>query len=140
MLPNAKDDGFGNMTIGYGHKVDPKNEPELVHGSITREKAEKLFQRDLRKAEAAVARHVTVPQTQRQRDAVASLIFNIGAERFNRSKLKEAINNNAGKAAITKEWSEFRLARDQKTGLLKPSEGLKERRKLEINRYFNPGP
>lgn len=133
------EDGAKYPTIDYGHKIDPKKEPELMGATITREKANELFRRDLGTTEADVARLVKVPLTTRKRDALVSLVYNIGGSRFAGSALRKAINGNAGQAAISKEWAEFRLARDAKTRKLIPLPGLEDRRKAEIVLFFSGG-
>lgn len=73
----AYDDGAGNLTIGYGHKIVSD-----IPNKITREQAEELFRSDLAIAEAAVNRSVRVPLTSAQFDALVSLVFNWGGGEF----------------------------------------------------------
>lgn len=71
---NAKDDGFGNITVGYGH-----TEKGLSPGtSITDDQADTMLSADLRKSSEDVDRLVKVPLTPGQRTALVSLQFNTG--------------------------------------------------------------
>jgi len=83
----AYDDGAGNLTIGYGHKIVSD-----LPNKITREQAEELFESDLAIAEAAVNRSVRVPLTSSQFDALVSLVFNWGSGNFSQSELLRRLN------------------------------------------------
>lgn len=79
----------GRRTIGYGHTIDKKEE---FKGGLTHSMAESLLKQDVSRAEAAIARLVTVPLTQRQWDALVSLIYNIGTQAFEKSSLLMLLN------------------------------------------------
>src|SRR4028119_1870405 len=64
----------GVWTIGYGHTLSAA--PGM---SIDESKAEALLKEDLRKAEEAVDRLVTVPINDNQFSALVSFVFNIGS-------------------------------------------------------------
>lgn len=74
-------------TIGYGHTKTAK--PGM---KITQVKAEELLRGDISWVEAAIEKNVKVPLTQNQYDALASLIYNIGAGAFARSTLLKKLN------------------------------------------------
>ncbi len=74
-------------TIGYGHTKTAK--PGM---KITAAKAEELLCGDLAWVEASIAKNVKVPLTQNQYDALASLIYNIGATAFAKSTLLKMLN------------------------------------------------
>lgn len=72
------DDGFGNLTIGYGHLVT--DEDNLTMGqTISESEAEAFFRSDIARTEGYVN---TLPKisriTQNQFDAISSFIFNSG--------------------------------------------------------------
>lgn len=74
------DDGYGNLTVGYGHKVLP--EDDLVEGQeISDERIDDFFTSDIAKVEKYVN---TLPKisklSQNQFDAISSLVFNVGQE------------------------------------------------------------
>lgn len=75
-------------TIGYGH-YGPDVKPGQV---ISRTTALKLLREDLRWAELAVDRRVTVPLTQGQFDALVSFVFNVGEGAFASSTLLRRVN------------------------------------------------
>lgn len=74
-------------TIGYGHTSTAKK--GMV---ITEEQAEALLRKDIAWVEEAINTKVVVPLTQNQYDALASLIYNIGAGAFSKSTLLKMLN------------------------------------------------
>ena len=81
----------GYPTIGYGHVVRAQ-EKERFAGGITEPEAATLLQTDMRAAERAVLRLISVPLTEGQFDALASFTFNLGAGALQRSTLRRKIN------------------------------------------------
>jgi len=81
----------GKWTIGYGHLIKP-SESYLLSGQITPQKADALLRADLKGAENAVNKWVTVPLSKNQRDSLVSLVFNIGEGNFNSSTMLRLIN------------------------------------------------
>lgn len=77
----------GYWTIGFGHLVS-ENEAAVV----TVEEAESLLREDVRLAERAVARLVTVPLSSNQFSALVSFTFNLGAGALQRSTLRAMLN------------------------------------------------
>ncbi|WP_277408883.1 lysozyme [Lacrimispora xylanisolvens] len=88
------DDGFGFLTVGYGHKVVATD--NLKEGDIiTASRATTLFNADILTVETGINKHPKVSKfTQAQYDAVASLTFNAGTEYITNSKndLYKALN------------------------------------------------
>lgn len=135
-LNKAKDDGYGFLTIGVGHKL---THSELMSGKITiandsqemwreglsNEQIDILLRRDVRWATNTVQFWVEVPLTQGQFDALVSLTFNIGAEAFRRSTLLKLLNqgNYAEVPNQMRRWN-------RSAGAV--SHGLKKRREAEI--------
>lgn len=83
----AYKDAVGVYTIGYGHTKGVK-----AGDVITKEKAEIYLREDLKDAENAVNKYVTVPLTQNQFDALVSFTFNLGAGNLKRSTLLKLLN------------------------------------------------
>ena len=73
------------LTIGWGHTG-----PDVFIGQqISLAQAELLFQKDvLQKAEIWVNRFITVPITQKQRDALISFTFNAGSGSLQNSDIR----------------------------------------------------
>lgn len=94
--------GGDPWTIGYGHTHGVKQGDE-----ITAEQAEDFLLEDLGWVEDCLARVVRVPLAQAQFDALASLIFNIGAPGFERSTLLRKLNagDYAGAAEEFGRWN-----------------------------------
>ena len=63
-----------------------------VGDEITLAEANKLLDGDLKRVEDAVNRLVASPIDQNQFDALVSFVFNIGEERFKKSKLLKELN------------------------------------------------
>ena len=95
-LHKVKEDGIvrayrcpaGKWTIGYGHCKGVKSG---MLASV--EECESLLQDDLNDAGSALKRHVHVPLSQEQYDALASFVFNIGGGKpFQNSTLLKKLN------------------------------------------------
>lgn len=77
----------GVWTIGYGHTF------AVEMGQVISEtEAEALLREDLKQAEEAVDRLVTVPINENQFSALVSFVFNLGAGAFTNSTLLKKIN------------------------------------------------
>jgi lysozyme len=82
-------DAAGLPTIGYGHKLTPR---ESFPNGITETQAENLLAGDATEAEQAVKRLVKVPLSQGQFDALVDFTFNLGAGRLAASSLLKDLN------------------------------------------------
>ena len=69
------DDGFGNMTVGYGHLILPG---EDFSAGISQTDSVVLLRKDMSKAELIVSREVKVEMTQGEFDALCDAVFNMG--------------------------------------------------------------
>jgi lysozyme len=85
----AYDDGFGNMTIGYGHKIKPGESFE----AISLDTANKILRDDLDIAADFVRRNVSVKLNHNQFDAVVSLVFNAGGQAVYNTELFKALDS-----------------------------------------------
>jgi lysozyme len=90
--------GGDPWTIGYGHTLDV--EPG---DTCTLEEAEQWLLDDCADAEVAILRHVKVPLSQGQLDALISFVFNLGAGNFAKSTLLRKLNAGDHVGA----WQEF---------------------------------
>jgi RHS repeat-associated protein len=70
------DDGYGNSTIGYGHKINTKTE-DFSKG-LTHDQVVGLFKTDAQAQINAVKKWIPFRLSQREVDALASLHFNTG--------------------------------------------------------------
>lgn len=92
----------GKATIGYGStRGVTMNSPP-----ITRAEADRLLRRDLGHAESVVDGLVDVPLNGNQFSALASFVFNVGAEAFRRSTMLRKLNagDYLGAAAQFERW------------------------------------
>jgi GH24 family phage-related lysozyme (muramidase) len=82
----------GIWTIGAGH-TSAAGEPRVHPGMIiTLEEAHAILREDLTKTEAAVSKHVKVPLSQNQFDALVLFVYNIGGTAFAKSTLLKVLN------------------------------------------------
>lgn len=111
-------------TIGYGHTRDVR--PGQV---ISQSQAEDFLRQDLDWVENSLNKSVKVPLKQNQYDALASLVYNIGATNFQSSTLLRKLNTGDYKGAS----EQFLVWNKQKGRTLK---GLVKRRQEEKD-YFD---
>ena len=116
--------GGAPWTIGYGHTG-----AEVVEGlTITQEQADAWLEQDVTEAAGAVDRLLRgIALTPRQRDALISFCFNVGAGALERSTLRKRLLAGESAAVVIAE----ELPRWCK-GPRGPVEGLKRRRAAEV--------
>lgn len=119
------DDGYGYLTVGWGHRVGAKP----VAMTISRIEAENLFSADVGAIENALGKLLTMPMPQNKYDAVVSLVFNIGVGNFSESSMLKMINTNLLNKAAG-EFGRWIFAGG------KPSAGLIKRRAEEALMYI----
>lgn len=125
-------DQAGVWTNGVGHtrKVYPGQK-------ATEAQVDAWLQEDLTWVEQAIAAYVHVPLNQNMYDALASLIFNIGAEQFRTSTLLRLLNQGLYKDAAD-QFSVWNKVRDPKTKKLEDNKGLTGRRAREKKMFLKP--
>jgi len=101
---------------------------------ITEAQAEQLLRDDLAWVEDAIDSLVKVTITQNQRDALGSLIFNIGATNFSKSTILRKLNakDYLGAADAFLMWDK---QKDKQTGEMVRLKGLTKRRQQERNLF-----
>lgn len=109
--------------IGYGHRGGVKE-----GDTITAERAEELFRQDSQWVADSIRSKITVPLTQQQFDALASLVYNVGGEGWN--AVAEKINEGDMEGAMTV-WLDHNKARQGEGGPLRVLPALTNRRKAE---------
>ena len=77
------------QSVGFGHYILPSDNFSFP---ISRADGQKLLLSDSRIADEAIDRYVRVPLTANQRDALVSLIYNIGVSHFATSTLLKRLN------------------------------------------------
>lgn len=124
-MPTAHD----VWTIGWGHTKTAKKGM-----SITEEEAERLLRWDLEWVEDTLNDLVKVPLTQKQYDALAGLVFNIGATNFRTSTVLKRLNQKdyLGAADAMLMWNKQR-----QNGKLKVLKGLVRRRQDEMEMFID---
>ena len=75
-------------TIGFGTTKGVK-----MGDKITKEEAQERLRADLRGANDSVTKLVTIPLNQSQRNALVSLVYNVGETQFKKSKALKALNS-----------------------------------------------
>ena len=122
-------DAAGLPTIGYGHQLV---HPECFPNGITEAQATDILSNDLRDAELAVTRLVTVALSQGQFDALVDFCFNVGAGKLATSTLLKDLN--AGEYGAAAE----QLLRWDHVGLQEVA-GLKARREADFQLWGGGG-
>jgi lysozyme len=121
-------DDAGKLTIGYGTRL--AYYPELKNKKINNEVATAYLKKHLdSEVVPAIKKSVKTPLNQNQMNALSSLIYNIGMDKFLNSELLKALNSKNFRE-IKKNWEEFRLG----DGKVLP--GLIKRRAEEIKLFF----
>lgn len=117
----------GYPTIGYGHVVRAH---EDFSGGINAAEAEALLRQDVRAAQTAVLRHIDVPLSDGQYDALVSFTFNLGAGALQRSTLRRTVNREVH-AQVPPQLRRWVWAAGRKL------RGLVRRREAEIALYMS---
>lgn len=119
----------GIWTIGYGHTHQVKR-GDTIDANVAHE----FLKNDVRHAQNAVEKYVTVNLDQHQFDALVSFIFNVGTGNFKKSTLLRMLNkgNYSGAENQFKRWNKARVK-----GTLKPLRGLTRRRNDEAELFGN---
>lgn len=133
----AYQDIAGVWTIGYGHTEGFKDGRFDADSVITDETATALLEADLKPREQAVSRLVTAPISQKQFDALVSLVYNIGIGAFERSTVLRKVNAQDWESAADAflMWNKARV-----NGVLRPVLGLTRRREAEAEHFRKGSP
>lgn len=115
----AYQDHIGVWTIGWGHTKGVKKGDK-----ITLAQAEEFLRDDLKEAETAVAKSVTVPLTRAQHAALVSWTFNLGAGNLATSTMLKKLNS-GNNFAVLEEMIKWKNAGGN------PARGLARRRHME---------
>lgn len=128
-------DSAGILTIGWGHRIQPS---EHFDQPLTAAQADQLLHQDLKAAEAAVNKLVSVPITQSIFDALACFVFNVGAANFSGSTLLFELNQRRY-AVAANELLRWDKAYNPKTRKKESLAGLVRRREAERQLYLAEG-
>lgn len=122
-FPFPKDDGYGNLTVGFGYVPRPG---EDFSGGMTRAQGMVLLRQKIRIHEDAVRKAITRPLSQRQFDALVSFSYNAGSAGLTESGVAAAVNAGNFDAAVTAMFTRVRAGKPSNISL-----GLVHRRVLE---------
>ncbi len=119
----AYKDVGGVPTIGWGHTKDV-----FIGQHINEATAEQYLAEDVAEVDECINRHVKVPLTQNQFDALSSFTFNLGCGALRDSTLLEKLNTGdyLGAAEEFKRWNKAKIG-----GVLTVVDGLTARRERE---------
>lgn len=118
----AYQDEKGVWTVGYGHTAGV-----TPHTTCTKTQAIAWLREELNKTAEQVSGALKAPVTQRQFDALCSLVYNVGIGAFEHSKLLARINDEDPLAANEfLDWCYVTV-----DGVHKKSAGLERRRRQE---------
>jgi lysozyme len=126
----AYQDQAGVWTIGYGHTGDVWE----GNGQIDEAKAEALLKEDVRWAETTISANVQVALDDYEFAALVSWAFNVGTHNVIESTLVRRLN--AGEyEAVPSELMRWIKITDPETGELVASQGLVNRRSMEVSQW-----
>jgi lysozyme len=120
-MPNVYLDAGKEPTIGYGHLIKPGE----VFGTLTEPQAEDLLRQDVASHEADMRRLVKRTLTGQQDDALASFVFNIGAQQFRTSTMLRLLNTGRSNADVADEFTKWVFVESKR------ERGLVRRRRAE---------
>lgn len=125
-------DQEGNWTIGYGHIKG------VTHDSppISKEEAERLLQKDIRPIDTAIEKHVSIPLSQNEFNAIGSFVFNAGIKILLSSTFIRKLNSGDRQGAA-REFLRWVHYKDEKTQQMLVSAGLVRRRKEEMEMFLS---
>ena len=122
-------DSNKKLVVGYGTRIP---DASFKSRKISEKEGENLLMNHLRKyVIPAIKKHVKVPLSQNEFDALSSLIYNIGDSAFIKSKLLSDGINKRNPEAIVQYWDWLKAY-----GKETPVEGLVKRREKEKNMFF----
>lgn len=122
----------GKWTIGYGHTKGVRSGVKA-----TPEECEQFLVEDVKWCEDAIKRHVEVPLSQNQFDALVSFVFNLGEANFASSTLLRKLNRGLYDQ-VPEQFTRWNKARVD--GVLKPLRGLTRRRAAEAALFSMDAP
>ncbi|MBQ3642790.1 lysozyme [bacterium] len=132
-FPNEND----VLTIGYGHTGLVDGKPITPGMTITKEKAEELFRKDL-ESHTFPLKNVKVPLTSNQKIALASFLYNLGPGVLKKdSTMLEKLNSGDFKGVVEK-MRTYNKQFNKKTGQYEILNGLVNRRAKEIKLFETP--
>jgi len=122
----------GRWTIGYGHTKGVRSGQK-----ITPQQADEFLAEDVEWCEDAIHRHVSVPLSQLQFDALVSFVFNLGEGNFASSTLLKVLNRGdyQGVPEQIMRWNKARV-----DGVLTALRGLTRRRSAEAAMFSMDAP
>lgn len=122
-------DSKNKIVVGYGTTIP---DASFKNRKITEKEGENLLINHLNKyVIPVIKKHVKVPLSQNEFDALSSLIYNIGDSAFIKSKLLNDGINKRNPKAIVKHWDWLKAY-----GKETPVEGLVKRREKEKSMFF----
>jgi len=108
----------GYWTYGYGSRFKADGTPVKQGDTITRQAAEALLKDYLTKNVFPLFNQIPYKLTNSQKDAISSLVFNVGKSSFTNSKLFKAIKEKDYEN-IVRQWDWFKCAGQVSKGLVK---------------------
>lgn len=122
-------DAAGLWTIGYGHLIKPGENYTIM----TDIEGEQILKMDLKIAEDAVNKFVSVELSQNMFDALVSFVFNVGVGAFEDSTLLKVLNEGDYQEAQNQmaRWNKVTI-----NGQKVVNQGLVSRREQEQELFF----
>lgn len=126
----------GVWTIGWGTTVYPNGKRVKEWDTCTQAEADAWFTSDLVRFERDVDSYITDQIFQPEFDALTSLCYNIGPQRFKTSTLRRRVNVDHNDPDIRRQFMAWHYDDVNGDGHLDPVQGLWNRRHDEADMYF----
>ena len=121
----------GVLTIGWGHTGMIDGKKIELGMTITKSKAQELFEEDIATVENPLANEPFANRlSQGQWDALVSFIYNVGWGNYKKSTLRKRINEDINHTDIPNQFRRWNKAND------KVLAGLVKRREWEVEQYL----
>ncbi len=133
----------GKLTIGFGHVITRSEQRKgRFPRALSRTDAETLLRQDVERFERVVDAMVDadIQLAQHEVDALILFVFNVGEDAFQKSTLRQFLNERKPTEEVAAQFARWVYATDPKSLRKVASEGLRRRRAIEAKLWLGGAP